>query len=59
MYTHISIYVSIYLSLSIQIYIYIYIYTYTLIELKFLDSSFSSSNLSIRAFRTYPLVEIR
>ena len=28
-----------------------------LIELKFICSSFSSSNLSIRAFRTYPLIE--
>ena len=31
----------------------------TLIELNFLDSSFSSSNPSIRAFRAYPLIEIR
>ena len=31
----------------------------TLIEVKFLHSSFSSSNFSIRAFRAYPLVEIR
>ena len=31
----------------------------TLIELKFLHSSFSSSNLSIRAFRAYPLAESR
>ena len=31
----------------------------TLLELKFLDSSFSSSNISIRAFRAYYLVEIR
>ena len=31
----------------------------TLIELEFLDSSFSSNNLSIRAFRAYPLIEIR
>ena len=30
----------------------------TLIELKFLNSSFSSSNVSIRAFRAYPLIEI-
>ena len=30
----------------------------TLIELKFLNSSFSSSNLSTRAFRACPLVEI-
>ena len=30
----------------------------TLVELKFLNSSFSSSNFSIRAFRAYPLVEI-
>ena len=31
----------------------------TLIELKLLDSSLSSSNLSIRAFRACPHVEIR
>ena len=31
----------------------------TLIELKLLKSSFSNSNFSIRAFRAYPLVEIR
>ena len=31
----------------------------TLVELKFFDSSFSSLNPSIRAFRAYPLVEIR
>ena len=31
----------------------------SLIELKFLNSSFSSSNVSIRAFRAYPLTEIR
>ena len=30
----------------------------TLVELKFLDSSFSSSNCSVRVFRAYPLVEI-
>ena len=30
----------------------------TLIELEFLDSSFSSSNCSIRAFRPYPLAEL-
>ena len=29
------------------------------VELEFLSSSFSSSNFSIRAFRAYPLVEIR
>ena len=31
----------------------------TLIELKFLNSSFSNSTLSVRAFRAYPLIEIR
>ena len=31
----------------------------TLIELKFLNSSFSSSNCSIRAFRAYPLIDIK
>ena len=31
----------------------------TLIGLKFLNSSFSSSDVSIRAFRTCPLAEIR
>ena len=31
----------------------------TLIDLKFLNSSFSNSNFSIRAFRAYPLIEIR
>ena len=31
----------------------------TLIELKFVNSSCSSSNFSIRVFRAYPLVEIR
>ena len=31
----------------------------TLIELKFISSSFSSSNFSIRAFRAHPVVEIR
>ena len=31
----------------------------TLIELRFLNSSFSSSNFSIRAFRACPLFEIR
>ena len=31
----------------------------TLIELKFLDSSFSSSNSSIRLVRAYPLIDIR
>ena len=31
----------------------------TLIEPKFLNSSFSSSNLSIIVFRAYPLIEIR
>ena len=31
----------------------------TLLELKIIDSSFSSSSLSIRAFRAYPLVETR
>ena len=30
-----------------------------LIELKFINSIRSSSNLSIRAFRSYPLIEIR
>ena len=29
------------------------------VPLKFLNSSFSSSNFSIRAFRAYPLIEIR
>ena len=31
----------------------------TLIELKLINSSFSSSNFSIRAFRDCPLIEIR
>ena len=31
----------------------------TLIELKFIDSIFSSSNLSILYFRAYPLREIK
>ena len=31
----------------------------TLIELKFLSSSFSCSNCSIRVVRAYPLIEIR
>ena len=31
----------------------------TLAELEFINSSFSSSNLSIRAFRAYPLIELR
>ena len=31
----------------------------TLIELKFINSSFSSSNFSVRAVRAYPLIEIR
>ena len=31
----------------------------TLISLRFLNSNFSSSSLSIRAFRAYPLIEIR
>ena len=31
----------------------------TLIELRFLNSNFSSSKFSIRAFRAYPLIEIR
>ena len=31
----------------------------SLLELKFINSSISSSNFSIRAFRAYPLVEIR
>ena len=31
----------------------------TLVELKFINLSFSSSNVSIRVFRAYPLIEIR
>ena len=31
----------------------------TLVELEFLNSSFSSSDFSIRAFRAYPLFELR
>ena len=31
----------------------------TLVELKFLDSSFSGSNFSIRVVRAYPFIEIR
>ena len=30
-----------------------------MIRLEFLNSSFSSSNFSIRAFRAYPLIEVR
>ena len=30
-----------------------------LVELQFIKSSFSNSNLSIRAFRAYPLIELR
>ena len=48
--------------LSLYVYMYIYIYNDkvgTLTERKFLNSSFSSSDFSIRAFRAYPLVEIR
>ena len=68
-------YISIYTTVVIYTYIYIYIYTRmvapppgpeggmirleTLIELKSLNSSFSSSNCSIRVVRAYPLVELR
>ena len=50
MYLHVYIYIYIDMSPSLSIYIYIYTYTY----IRFIDSSFSSSNFSIRAFRAYP-----
>ena len=34
-------------------------YQFEFLELKFINLSFSSSNLLIRAFRAYPLIEIR
>ena len=59
-YTYVYVYIYTYISLSLYIYIYIgMIRSETFIELKFLSSSFSSSNDSILTVRVCPLIEIK